>query len=66
LIAAARSARYAAGDRWFLEETYVRVAGRWTYLYRAVDQYRRVIDVLVSPRRDALAARSYRAAEIDQ
>jgi hypothetical protein len=37
-IGAARSARHAAGDRWFVDETYVKVAGRWTYLYRAVDQ----------------------------
>ena len=27
------------GDRWFVDETYVKVNGRWTYLYRAVDQY---------------------------
>ena len=52
-IAAARPARHAAGDRWFLDETYVKVAGRWAYLYRAVDQYGQVIDVLVSTRRDA-------------
>ena len=47
-IDAARPARHAAGDRWFLDETYVKVAGRWTYLYRAVDQHGQVIDVLVS------------------
>jgi len=58
-IDAARPARHAAGDRWFLDETYVKVAGRWTYLYRAVDQHGQVIDVLVSTRRDAAAARSF-------
>jgi IS6 family transposase len=47
-IDAARSARHGAGDRWFVDETYVKVAGRWTYLYRAVDQRGQVIDVLVS------------------
>ena len=52
-IDAARPARHATGDRWFLDETYVKVAGRWTYLYRAVDQHGQVIDVLVSKRRDA-------------
>jgi transposase-like protein len=36
---AARPLRHAAGDRWFVDETYVKVAGRWRYLYRAVDQY---------------------------
>ena len=60
-IAAARPARHATCDRWFLDETYVKVVGRWTYLYRAVDQYGQVIDVLVSTRRDAVAARRFLA-----
>jgi DDE domain len=46
-------------DRWFVDETYVKVSGRWTYLYRAVDQHGQVIDVLLSDRRDARAARTY-------
>jgi transposase, IS6 family len=58
-IDAARPARHAAGDRWFLDETYVKVAGRWTYLYRAVDQHGQVVDVLLSGRRDAPAARAF-------
>jgi IS6 family transposase len=58
-IDAARPARRATCDRWFVEQTYVKVAGRWTYLYRAVDQHGQVIDVLVSKRRDARAAREY-------
>jgi transposase-like protein len=60
-IDAARPARRATGDRWFVDETYVKVAGRWTYLYRAVDQHGQVIDVLLSRRRDAVAARSFTA-----
>ena len=39
LIDAARPCRHAAGDRWYVDETYVKVAGRWRYLYRAIDQY---------------------------
>ncbi len=58
-IDAARPARHASGTRWFVDETYVKVAGRWTYLYRAVDQHGQVIDVLVSTRRDAAAAREF-------
>jgi IS6 family transposase len=58
-IDAARPARHAAGDRWFVDETYVKVRGEWTYLYRAIDQYGQVIDVLVSTRRDAAAARAF-------
>jgi transposase-like protein len=43
----ARPCRHATGDRWFVDETYVKVAGRWRYLYRAVDQYGQVVDVLL-------------------
>ena len=35
----------------------MKVAGRWTYLYRAADQHGQVIDVLLSVRRDLAAAR---------
>jgi IS6 family transposase len=35
------------------------VAGRWLYLYRAVDQYGQVIDVLLSEQRDTAAARRF-------
>src|SRR3954452_23218424 len=54
-----RPGRHATGNRWFVDETYVKVAGRWTYLYRAVDQHGQVIDVLVSQRRDGAAARAF-------
>jgi len=42
-----------------VDETYVKVAGVWRYVYRAVDQFGQVIDVLVSPRRDPAAARGF-------
>ncbi len=42
-----------------MDESYLKVAGRWRYLYRAVDQFGRVIDVLVSEQRDAAAARRF-------
>src|SRR5215472_1136686 len=58
-IAAVGPARHVAGDRWFVDETYVKVAGRWTYPYRAVDKHGQAIDVLVSTRRDAVAAPSF-------
>ena len=58
-IEAARPCRHALGDRWFAGETYVKVAGAWTYLYRAVDQYGQVIDALLSGRRDLAAARRF-------
>ena len=57
LIDAARPCRHAVGGRWFVDETYVKVAGTWRYVYRAVDQHGQVIDVFVSPRRNIEAAR---------
>jgi len=43
-IEAARPARHAPGNRWFVDETYLKVAGNWTYLYWAVDEHGQVID----------------------
>ena len=59
LADAARFARHSPGDRWFVDETYVKVNGVWRDVYRAVDQDGQVIDVLVSARRDAAAARRF-------
>ena len=56
LVDAARPCRHRGGGRWFVDETYVKVAGRWRYVYRAVDQHGQIIDVCVSPRRDTAAA----------
>jgi IS6 family transposase len=59
LADAARPCRHAVGGRWQVDETYVKVAGHWRYVYRAVDEFGQVIDVYVSPRRDATAARRF-------
>ena len=59
LTEAARPCRHAVGDRWQVDETYVKVAGRWRYVYRAIDQFGQVVDVFVSPRRDLRAARRF-------
>jgi len=59
LAEAARPCRHRVGDRWQVDETYVKVAGRWRYVYRAIDQFGQVIDVFVSPRRDSTAARRF-------
>jgi transposase-like protein len=59
LVDAARMCRRTTGERWYVDETYVKVAGRWRYVYRAVDQHGQVIDVYVSPRRDTKAARRF-------
>jgi IS6 family transposase len=59
LADAARPCRHSVGDRWCVDETYVKVAGSWWYVYRAVDQHGHIIDVFVSPRRDTAAARRF-------
>ena len=59
VVEADRPCRHTAGVRWFIDETYVKVAGMWRYVYRAVDEHGQVIDVLVSARRDIAAARRF-------
>src|SRR4051812_47393649 len=59
IVEAARPRRHAVADRWYVDETYVKVAGVWRYVYRAVDQHGQVIDVYVSKKRDAVAARHF-------
>jgi transposase-like protein len=59
LAEAARPCRHAVGDRWWVDETYVKVVGRWRYVYRAIDQFGQVIDVLVSTHRDDKATRRF-------
>jgi type IV secretion system protein VirB4 len=44
---------------WRVDETYVRVKGRWCYLYRAVDSRGQTIDFLLATRRDAAAAKRF-------
>lgn len=41
---------------WRVDETYIKVKGRWTYLYRAVDKQGLTVDFLLSEQRDIAAA----------
>jgi len=50
-----RYARAVSGS-WRCDETYIKVNGRWTYLYRAVDKQGRTVDFRLSERRDVAAA----------
>jgi transposase-like protein len=59
LAEVARPCRHAVGAGWQVDETYVKVAGRWRYICRAIDQFGQVIDVFVSLQRDAKAARGF-------
>lgn len=53
---AVRRHKRAVGRRWRMDETYIRVRGRWKYLYRAVDTGGQTIDFLLTAKRDAAAA----------
>jgi len=44
---------------WYLDETYVKVGGRWRYLYRAIDRDGRLLDSMLSEQRDKHAARIF-------
>jgi putative transposase len=44
------------GDKWFLDEVFLKINGAQHYLWRAVDQHGAVIDILVQPKRDRFAA----------
>jgi transposase-like protein len=55
---AARPCRHAVGGRWFVDETYVKVAGRWRYVYRRLIRSARSL-TCSCPRRDVVAARRF-------
>ena len=48
-------------DSWRVDETYIRVKGKWVYLYRAVDSAGATIDFLLSAKRDEAAAERFLA-----
>jgi len=45
------------GDKWFMDEVFIRIGGKLHYLWRAVDQDGHVLDILVQSRRNAKAAK---------
>jgi transposase-like protein len=56
---AARPYRHPVGRVWHTDETSVKVAGAWRYVYRAIDERGQVIEVFVSAHRDADAATAF-------
>jgi len=47
------------GNSWRMDETYIKVKGKWTYLYRAVDKSGNTIDFMLSKKRDKKAAKQF-------
>ena len=48
-----------ASSSWRMDETYIKVKGQWTYLYRAVDKFGKTLDFMLSERRNTKAARRF-------
>ena len=47
------------GTSWYVDETYIKVNGRWCYLYRAIDRFGALVDVRLSEKRDMEAAKAF-------
>jgi putative transposase len=54
-----RRHKRAVGRRWRMDEIYIKVRGRWKYLYRALDTEGQTIDFLLTAKRDVAAALSF-------
>jgi transposase-like protein len=54
-----RRRRGQVGRSWYVDETYLKVHGRWCYLYRAIDRNGNLVDVLFSEHRDMAAAQAF-------
>lgn len=58
-LIAAQARKRQTAKSWRMDETYIKVKGRWTYLYPAVDRDGQTLDFLLSERRDRAAARRF-------
>ncbi len=57
--------RGQSGAKWHVDETYLRVDGRWCYLYRAIDRDGNLVEALLSEKRDMEAAQRFLAQALD-
>lgn len=60
----ARARKSPTGGSWRMDETYVKVKGRWTYLYRAIDKCGKALDFMLSVQRDEAPAAAFFAKVI--
>lgn len=57
--------RGQAGTSWYVDETYIRVHGKWCYLYRAIDRDGNLVDSMLSQKRDMDAAKRFFKQALD-
>jgi len=62
----ARSRKHQTSGSWRVDETYIKVKGRWMYLYRAIDKYGKTLDFMLSKKRDGRAAKRFFGKAIAQ
>jgi transposase-like protein len=55
----ARTFKKSVNKSWRMDETYIKVKGKWHYYYRAVDKYGNTIDFFLSKKRDLKAAKAF-------
>jgi putative transposase len=56
---ASRKYKRSVHRSWRMDETYIKIKGKWRYLYRAVDKYDVTVEFMVSKKRDAAAAKAF-------
>ena len=61
-----RKRKRRVSESWRMDETYIKIKGRWVYYYRAVDKYGAIIDFYLSETRDEPAARTFFNKAINQ
>ena len=60
----AHKRKHRTATSWRMDETYIKVKGKWTYFYRAGDKFGRTLDFMLSERRDEAAATAFFAKTI--
>ena len=61
----AKKRQQPVAGSWRMDETYIKVKGQWTYLYRAIDKYDNTVDFMLSKHRDEAAATAFFKQAID-